>query len=116
MCVGVNNEYHVKTRSPLVQKYKDSINERMHIDRAYEILTSTRENDMLRRLKPADSRLMRDYVDAIIIATDMARHKKLVSTSYVWRLQDELLRCVCLCKVTSGISFQQERDASKART
>lgn len=75
--LGLNNEFHKNSQSPLSKLYSDSFNERMHIAQAYEILEHESRN-MLKGLSKEESSSMKRYVHAIIIATDMANHYALV--------------------------------------
>eukprot|EP00210_Caulerpa_lentillifera_P008559 g8164.t1 len=75
---GVTNHYHIRKQTNLAIKYNDkSVNENMHVTRAYEILLRD-EDHMLNALSRDDYMTLRTLIINTVLSTDMAGHNALV--------------------------------------
>lgn len=90
LCIlGVNNDFHVRSKSELAAKYSNSINERMHIAKACEILRDKKDQNWAETMHKEDFELLKRYVNGIILKTDMAVHDKLVGKNRKYLLDNK---------------------------
>ncbi|GMH40837.1 hypothetical protein BSKO_08741 [Bryopsis sp. KO-2023] len=76
---GVTNEFHVNTHSELAIMYNDrAVNENMHASTAFKLMSDESRN-VLGDLDREDFKFVRRSMINIILATDMASHKSLLS-------------------------------------
>ena len=75
---GTTNAFQVNTCSQLALRYNDiSVLENHHAATAFALMAQTQ---LLANLSPADGRAVRKRVVSAILATDMGKHKELLST------------------------------------
>lgn len=70
---GTNNQFQIKTMSPLAQLYSTSVLERHHFDQCVMIL-NTKGNDILGNVSAEDYQSIIQLIEQAILATDLARY------------------------------------------
>jgi hypothetical protein len=77
---GLNNAFLVNTRSYLATLYNDrSVLENHHSAQSFALMNSSPKFNVLSEMKAETRKAIRDNIVAIVLATDMGRHAKIVN-------------------------------------